>query len=235
MSMTSLPAAVKTLISPSSVGAPPPVAKNLPSRGVGDGATPVGEPADALLAASPFSKSHSVSSWKLPVASVLPSGLKRHRLDERDVRGLRRLAVGRLQVRVDERLRERPVLLVRVALLGVGRVGLRLEDVDLVAAAGGDVLPSGATATARTGLTSAGGRLTTIFSFIRIVVGAFAPSSIHELDEATVPATSSGSSVFGGMIGFTCRLHARNRKLSADLPGTTNLAPRLLPPFMTFS
>src|SRR4029079_13447783 len=38
-----------------------------------------------------------------------------------------------------------------------------------------------------------------------------------------------------GMIGFICRLQARKRKLSADLPGTTHFAPRLLPPFMSFS
>src|SRR5882757_8861940 len=45
----------------------------------------------------------------------------------------------------------------------------------------------------------------------------------------------SGSSLFGGMIGFFCRLQYRNRWLSADFPGTTTFDPAAsrLPPFIT--
>ena len=67
-------------------------------------------------------------------------------------------------------------------------------------------------------------------SFIRTLVGAFAPSSIHSLMSVT-SLELSGSSVFGGMIGFFCREQNRNRLLSADLPATT-ATPRF-PPLMT--
>ena len=91
-------------------------------------------------------------------------------------------------------------------------------------------MPSGLTATARTGLTIAGGRLTTILAFSRTPDGALAPSSIHSLMRLT-SCELSGSSDFGGIIGFFCREQKRNRLLSADLPGTT-AGPRL-PPLST--
>ena len=92
------------------------------------------------------------------------------------------------------------------------------------------MFPSGDTATARTGVTSAGGRLTTIFGRAIAVVGAFAPWSIHSLTRASSSGVS-GSSVSGGMIGRFCQLQNWNRLLSAAFPGTTAL-PRF-PPFNT--
>jgi hypothetical protein len=91
-------------------------------------------------------------------------------------------------------------------------------------------LPSGDTATARTGFTSAGGRSTMILRFTRAIVGIFAPSSIHSFRSES-SCDVSGSSLFGGMIGFFCRLHIRKMLLSADLPGT--IAGPRLPPFIT--
>src|SRR5262249_6344381 len=91
-------------------------------------------------------------------------------------------------------------------------------------------LPSGDTAIARTGLTSAGGRLTTTLVLTRSTVGGFAPWSIHILIRVT-SCGESGSSVLGGMIGFFCRLQDWKILLSALLPGIT-AGPRL-PPFIT--
>src|SRR4051794_36244449 len=75
MSTTSLPVGIsKTLISPSSVGAPPPVASSLPlpenARATTRSAKPV-----SFCFSLPVCASQTATSWKLPLTRVLPSGL----------------------------------------------------------------------------------------------------------------------------------------------------------------
>ena len=64
-------------------------------------------------------------------------------------------------------------------------------------------LLSGLTATARTGVTLAGGVLTMIFGRSLGPVGALAPWSIHSLMRASSSGVS-GSSSLGGMNGLPC-------------------------------
>ena len=76
ISVKSLPVSTSnTLISPSSVGAPPPVASSLPSGENAIAHTRSANPAIRFVG-SAFSTLQIVNSWKLPVMSVLPSGLK---------------------------------------------------------------------------------------------------------------------------------------------------------------
>ena len=124
MSTTSLPvAASKTFTSPSSVGAPPPVARSLPllekARATTRSAKPV-----MRLRSLPVCASQRITSWKLPLAMVFAVGAVGQRLDQRQMGGLDRLAVRRLEIRVDE-----------AADVGAGA---GVVDVDLVAARGDD-------------------------------------------------------------------------------------------------
>ena len=201
--------ASKILISPSSVGAPPPVANFLPSRGERDGAHAVREPARCRFFGSPFSTSQIVSSWKLPVASVLPSGLNAIDSTSEMWAAFAALPSGVFScgsksdfANAQSCLSCRP---------SCRRDRLQLEEVNLVAAAGGDGL---AVRRDRDRPHRLDQRRRQVrrrsSSFTCIWSAAFAPSSIHSLMSVTSFGLS-GSSVLGGMIGFFCRLQNRNR------------------------
>ena len=220
MSATSLPVCGEDLDLAVLGGCPAAGGEELAVRGVRDAGARVGEAADAVRRACPSrSPTGSVPGscrWRASCRRARTPSTRRARC----AAAFAALPSGVLSSGSTSVALVTPTPSWSSPFLSAGV--LRLEDVDWLPRLAATDLPSGATATARTGFTSAGGRLTMIFSFARVVVGAFAPSSIHSLTSES-SCDVSGSSVLGGMIGFICRLHARNRKLSADLPGHDDL------------
>src|SRR5262245_19275659 len=178
-------AAVKTLTSPSSVGAPPPVTRYLPSGEYASATTRSEKPVIFCLGAD-FSISQRVTSWKLPVASVLPSGLNAIDSTSEMCAASTVLPAGSLSEGSSS-----------VFLCSPLSASYRWTWLPRPVAT--SVL-SGLMATPRTGLTSAGGKPTTTFGFSRTPIGALAPWSIQSLTRASSCGVS-GSSFLGGMIG----------------------------------
>src|SRR3954453_6938310 len=139
---------------------------------------------------APVSGSHSLTSWYDPEASVLPSIENASDSTSEMWAALAGLPSDVLRFGSTRVFRNSPVGLYRGSWLP------RPEA---------PTLPSALTATARTGLTIVGGRLSTTFGRTRAMpTGGLAPWSIQSLTRASSGGVI-GTSSLGGMIGFCCR------------------------------